>query len=245
MINILVGLIVAEQAGAHNTHHSKRISAYTTKSEAGYCVECDISRAQTQKQAQNLRMVRSAVTGANPAGMAAFVIENSGWGRSCDKFADGNSYGMLGQVITSEIHTGEYEVLMEGTPDLKRLCRSYDQMSRAEKEGLWVVIIAGMSFYESSCNANPPKHRGPFGILQGILQLHRGMEHYYSQSCKRNSSAKEITSIPCAMSMLRKQMGSNDALFSRRSYWEVLRPQARIGKAARIANAIKRYPYCH
>jgi hypothetical protein len=100
-----------------------------------------------------------------------------------------------------------------------------------------------MTHYESTCIVSESA-RGPHGTAAGLLQLHRGKEANYSSGCRNGDSGTAERSIICGMSMLNDQIERGEPLFSRRSYWDVLRPQGASRKSLRIQAVIGQYPAC-
>lgn len=198
----------------------------------------------------------------DPALQVAAVIDDLGYNERCNSFADKRGLGHLGRVIVNELTNGQYEHvgnLLNGSDDLKRACPRYDTLNTYEKAHVYVMLLASMSFFESSCDATSGlkrRVRGPNGALGGLIQLHKGKEDVYAPNCPRGASNKPETTLTCGLSMLNKQLDRQAAIFSPRSYWEVLRPKktfvkTKSGKrrqvqlARTVVGSLRELPLCH
>lgn len=181
-----------------------------------------------------------AATGAAATGVAeiAGVIEEMNFARSCTQMASARGYGPTGQVIARMLGEGSLPNLIEGSPDLTRACPAYGNLNLNQKKMVWVTVFTAMAHLESSCN-NSRTARGPNGRLRGLWQLHDGFEHRYAAGCRRGDSTSASGNAACSARMLDAQMARAGALFSRDSYWGVLRPQGepRPGGGRRIMKA--------
>ena len=198
----------------------------------------------------------------DPALQVAAVIDDLGYNDRCNGFADEKGLGRLGRVIVNEVTNGQYEHvgnLLKGSDDLKRACPRYDTLNTNEKAHVYVMLLASMSFFESSCDPTSGLKRrvqGPNGALGGLIQLHKGKENVYAPNCPRGASNKPETTLTCGLSMLNKQLERQDAIFSPRSYWDVLRPKktfvkTKSGKrrqvqlARTVVGSLRELPLCH
>ncbi|MBL7686800.1 MAG: hypothetical protein JNJ49_02115 [Bdellovibrionaceae bacterium] len=198
----------------------------------------------------------------DPALQVAAVIADLGYNKRCSAFADENGLGRLGKVVVNEISNGQFEHvgnLLNGSDDLKRACPRYDTLNTNEKAHVFVMLLASMSFFESSCDPTSGLKRrvqGPNGALGGLIQLHKGKENVYAPNCPRGASNKPETTLTCGLSMLNKQLDRQEAIFSPRSYWEVLRPKktfvkTKSGKrrqvqlARTVVGSLRELPLCH
>ena len=198
----------------------------------------------------------------DPALQVAAVIEDLGYNARCSAFANEKGLGRLGQVVVNEMTNGQFEHvgnLLKGSDDLKRACPRYDTLNTNEKAHVYVMLLASMSFFESSCDPTSGLKRrvqGPNGALGGLIQLHKGKENVYAPNCPRGASSKPETTLTCGLSMLNKQLERQDAIFSPRSYWDVLRPKktfvkTKSGKrrqvqlARTVVGSLRELPLCH
>lgn len=206
-----------------------------------YCREC---LEAGQPDADTLRDLRNTMSIAASAEQISAVSDKMNWGDACDQFTSDDEFGKWGNMIMKELKSNATPSLMEGSDDLKKLCPGYKSLNLENRQNVWVLIINAMAFYESSCNKNVTA-KGPNGKLIGLLQLHNGKEDVYAPNCKKGDGKTPAGTFRCGLSMLNSQLERGEDLFSRKSYWDVLRPQARSKKAAKIQRAIKSFPLCH
>ena len=180
----------------------------------------------------------------------AYLLGGTPVADACVAFMNKNQMvGNVGAAVYSELtqNTKLYPHLLDGG-SVNKYCRKYPEMSTQQKAFVWVFIMTTMAHFESSCSESA-KAKGPNGIAYGYFQLHKGSENFYaeeSKSCIKNASTNPILSSKCAVGMLEKQMDrSSGELFSRKSYWEVLRPQGHADKARIIAKALSRSSLCN
>jgi hypothetical protein len=120
-------------------------------------------------------------------------------------------------------------------------------MNLEKKSFIWVLILASIAHFESSCNAKASA-QGPNGIAYGYYQLHKGQEQNYDDKkgfCKKNASLSVQASSLCALAILEKQYRNDDMeLFNNKSYWDVLRPNGESKKSGLIRQALKNSSFC-
>lgn len=165
------------------------------------------------------------------------------YGTKCENFAEDGQVKKWGLIIEKEYDKDRHEALFAGPADVRRACPKYNIMNDEDKKGLWILIISAMTHYESTCFSTKT-NQGPNGTAAGLLQLHRGHEASYSSGCRNGDADNAERSIICGMSMLNLQIENRGALFSSKSYWDVLRPRGESRAAARIQSVIGQYPAC-
>jgi hypothetical protein len=207
-------------------------SAKTT--EAGACTDCYVRTESGLRMKDNMNFITDIIDQIN---------SKFKWANSCEKFSTENSLGQWGKAIRSDFMTSDYEYLEKGPRDIMRICPTYTKMKKADKANFWVLVFNAMAHYESSCDASATA-KGPNGSLKGLLQLHVGAEGKYAKSCENGDSKTPTDTFNCAFNMLNDQVRRDEDLFSRKSYWDVLRPQAASRKALKITAAIKAYVPC-
>ena len=219
-------------------------SATSGHFEAGApCRECSDMRAMAAT-AGSLRDIRNTLTANATAEQISAISDQMNWGDACDNFVSDDEFGKWANLVMKEMKSGENDSLIKGSDDLMKLCPGYQSLNLEGRQNVWVLIVNAMAFYESSCNQRS-KAQGPNGSLIGLLQLHRGKEDKYAPNCKKGDGSTPAGTFRCALSMLNSQLERGEPLFSRKSYWDVLRPQARSKKSIKIQNAIKSFPLCH
>lgn len=165
------------------------------------------------------------------------------WSSSCKQFADPTGFGLWGEHILRVINRSDYPELYRPSSDMKKTCPNFDNLRDSEKEYVWVMVLAGISFFESSCNKNA-QSMGPNGVAQGLLQLHLNQESQYDGDCLGGDSLHDKLSLSCGLSMLNNQLRREQKLFSQNSYWEVLRPKSPSDRAKEIAWSLLDYKPC-
>jgi len=170
-------------------------------------------------------------------------IIDAKYGDKCENFAGDGEVQKWGQIIEKEFDKNRHQALYNGPSDIIRYCNKYYNLNDEDRKGLWILIISAMTHYESTCIV-AEKAKGPNGTAGGLLQLHRGKEANYSNDCRNGDADTAGRSIICGMSMLNDQVERGEPLFSRKSYWDVLRPQGESKKAVRIQAVIGQYPAC-
>lgn len=165
---------------------------------------------------------------------------------------------MNGNMIAGEIGRGISQVFINNANRLPLLvhggsvntkyCRQYSKMTDKEKSMVWVFILTAMAHFESSCNKTVAA-KGPNGTAYGYYQLHKGHEDKYDGNtglCQKGDAGKPLAASKCTLAMLERQFDRDTGeLFSRRSYWDVLRPQGESQKAAVIRRALQRSSLCN
>lgn len=199
-----------------------------------------------------------ALNSSDAAAQIAAVMSDLEFSDKCSKFATPSGFGAWGEVIVDELMRGRGAALMEGTDDLRRACPNYDRLGTREKTYVWVKVFASMSFLESSCEPTAglrTEVQGPNGSLAGLLQLHKDREGRYAGGCRNQDSLNPLKTLRCGISMLDRQIEKTSSLFSKASYWGVLRPQGdvvqtrtrgkrRVVLAKMIVGGLKELPFC-
>jgi hypothetical protein len=133
--------------------------------------------------------------------------------------------------------------------NVTRYCSRYSAMSRDQRAFVWALIMTTIAHFESSCRITA-SIKGPNGRTWGFYQLHKGQESRYERGaknyCPKNASQDPKISTACALSMIDDQLKRTDGnLFSRDSYWDVLRPNGEARKADDIQRALARFSLCN
>ncbi|HWU42614.1 MAG TPA: hypothetical protein VN132_04215 [Bdellovibrio sp.] len=167
------------------------------------------------------------------------------WGDACENFASEDEFGKWAGMIMKELRKDGHEALIQGSDDLLKVCPNYSRLDIEGQRNVWVLIVNAMAFYESTCR-DDAKGRGPNGKLIGLLQLHAGKEDLYVKSglCQKGDGKTPQGTFRCGLAMMNEQLERGEGLFSRRSYWDVLRPQATEQKYKKIQKALRAYPLC-
>lgn len=149
------------------------------------------------------------------------------------------------KTVFNELSRKKYPLFFEpkAPSDLVKYCPNFYNLTDEEKKIIWLRVLDGMVFFESTCNPNA-KARGPNGTAYGLLQLHAGREHDYQRSCRKNDSKNGPRSLTCGLNMIHEQLDQSNKVFFSGSYWEVLRPRGRSQRAKTIASHIWYYPLC-
>lgn len=153
--------------------------------------------------------------------------------KACSKFATQNGLGKYGEEIKRAFQGNNFDSLLKGTADLRKVCPRFDQMRNDEKVELYTVILGGMAFYESTCREYV-KAQGPNGTLFGFFQLHKGKEPDYDEGrvCRPgDSNPKNGRMMQCTLSTLNRYVEISNKLFPNRgngeTYWETLQNNAK------------------
>ncbi|KYG62411.1 hypothetical protein AZI86_16390 [Bdellovibrio bacteriovorus] len=189
---------------------------------------------------RNLYSVEVAGAGAESIGKVNDLMR---FANKCDNFATLDDMGKWGQLILEELKRNRYTELYRGAPDLTQSCPNFNSMNDDGREVVWVMVVNAMAHLESSCTLNIPA-KGPNGALIGLLQLHNGAEQKYAKYCKKGDGKTAEGTFRCGLSMLEGQLSRDNSLFSRKSYWDVLRPQAKSQKYLKIQKALKNLSIC-
>ncbi len=206
----------------------------------GPCYACSTPSNST---ADSIRSVRNTITSQSSVNEIYNANEVMNFADKCEGFVDEEGLGKWGQTIVDELHKNRYEALYTGTNDLKAICPGFSSLNDNSKELVWVMIINAMVHLESSCDKTETA-RGPNGGLIGLLQLHLNRENVYANGCTRGDGKTPNGTFRCGLAMLNKQLTNDEALFSRKSYWDVLRPQARSQKYRKVRDAVQKLSVC-
>ena len=156
--------------------------------------------------------------------------------------------GPLGSSIYRRIALNgkAYPYLLRGG-DINNSCPKYRRMNEKQKGLVWVLVLTMIAHFESSCKLTA-NAKGPNGTVQGLYQLHKGKETEYTDdknACPKNASLNANQSSGCMLAMLNDQIEKmNGKLFAAKSYWDVLRPQAKSKRAKQIATTLRRSSLC-
>ncbi|MBC7741208.1 MAG: hypothetical protein H7061_03365 [Bdellovibrionaceae bacterium] len=180
---------------------------------------------------------------------SVYTLGNAPLSEDCTVFMQEDYFlGPLGQTVMSQMMSSpeNYKYLLHGG-SVNKYCPKYPNLKGREKVLVWVMIMTVMAQFESTCRKGA-SGSGPNGTAYGYFQLHVGKEQNYKggSACPKNASLDPKSATKCALAMLENQMQRTGGdLFSEYSYWEVLMPSKKIGKAHQIANAIKRLSLCN
>lgn len=216
--------------------------ANSTALEDPTCPSCRSSGGQAEL-ADEVRRIRNTVTFQSNLNQVYTSKALLKFSERCQNFVGEEGLGAWGEAIINEMHRERYEGLYQGTPDLFEICPGFKTLDDSSKELVWVMIVSAMVHLESSCN-NSEVAKGPNGVALGLLQLHKNREHKYSEGCNQGDAKSATGSLSCGLSMLNRQLQNDESLFSRRSYWDVLRPQSRSKKHLKIKEAVKNLTFC-
>ena len=168
----------------------------------------------------------------------------------CLIFLNKNDFlGPLGFTISKNFveHNSSLRELVHGG-EINNYCRNYSAMSLKQKSMVWVLVLAVVAHYESSCQVRA-RAKGPNGVANGLYQLHLGLEQDYDGgqgTCGKNASSNPVASSQCALGMLNYQMQKwNGHLFNNKSYWDVLRPNGASHRALDIKKALVHSNFCN
>lgn len=250
MIKTLISLSLlfsssAAWAVAHRTAESAR------RTQAQTCTNCSVAASKSSATDQ-IRSVRNTVSSQLSVTDIYSINEKMKFAERCDSFADDEGLGKWGTTIVTFMQADRlqqdsskrlYSELYEGSADLIALCPAFPKLNDNGKELVWVMIINAMVHLESSCK-KAETAQGPNGSLKGLMQLHQGKENKYARGCRRGDANSPDTTFRCSLSMLNRQLANDESLFSRRSYWDVLRPQARSQKYKKVKASIQKLSFC-
>lgn len=149
-------------------------------------------------------------------------------------------------VVLEEITENKYPQFLnpKSNSDLIKFCPNFMNLSNYEKKVIWLRIIDGIVYYESTCKPTARAH-GPNGIAYGLMQLHLGREQDYQRYCNRYDSKTPGRTLICGLNMLHEQLDQYKDVFFSGSYWDVLRPKGVSRKAKSIASHLWYFPKCH
>lgn len=162
----------------------------------------------------------------------------------CTEFSGKNDLGRWSRYAYDLLDPIDHANIFNGASDLSQNCPRYSRMDIDEKKHVWVLILTSMSFLESHCKTKAKNSNAPNGIANGILQLHKGSEGSYSKDCRNGDSETAQRSLRCAASMLDDQLGRDKELYSKKSYWDVLRPNG-TGVYQVVQSALRTYHSCN
>lgn len=231
-------LLISSIAWSFDPNSQERVRPFQGASAP--CYDCSNTKNST---AENLRTIRNTVTAKSSVSDIYNTNEVMNFANKCEGFADEEGLGKWGQTIVDELHRSRYEALYTGTQDLKEICPGFNSLNDNSKELVWVMIINAMVHLESSCDKTETA-RGPNGGLIGLLQLHVNKEHVYAKGCNRGDGRTASGTFRCGLAMLNRQLMNDETLFSRKSYWDVLRPQARSQKFRKVQAAVRKLSVC-
>lgn len=222
---------------------AKPYSALQRESRLQGTTPCTTCTRPAEQSLEQIRDIQNILTVDANAENIFDINEIMNFADRCEPFAGEQDLGKWGFIIVNQMHRERYEELYKGSPDLVRVCPNYHGLNDDGKELVWVMILNAMAHLESSCDKTS-KAKGPNGSLVGLLQLHRGRENAYAEGCRVGDGNTPAGTFRCALSMINGQLERDDALFSRKSYWDVLRPQARSQKYLKVQAAIKKLSIC-
>ncbi len=201
----------------------------------------NISMTQLEKQiSKELEQIEKTIDAKQEIAMA---IQANKWAQACGQFTTKESLGGWGQAIMNAVTLEKTPFLIYGAKDFDKYCPLYGNLSVKNKQHVWVLVLTAMAFFESSCE--PARSGvGPNGELMGLLQLHLDKEYQYSKGCRKGDSRTARGNITCGLSMLNDQLARGEPLFSPKSYWDVLIPQAKTKRALQIMTVLKHNGLC-
>ncbi|MBS1970681.1 MAG: hypothetical protein JSU04_10255 [Bdellovibrionales bacterium] len=236
----VISLILVSQSWAELQGNGYRVES-NLGSECIDCQNGDSPMDALMRFTQNMSVITDGVLDIE------IISDKFNYAEKCDNFAakENGELNKWGTVITREIEKERCAPLLnQGPRDIKNYCPNFKNMDPLDKKALYVLIMAAMTHYESSCNFRE-KAPGPNGTAAGLLQLHKGKEQKYSSGCRQNDSLNAERSLACGVAMVCDQTaGRGENLFSSASYWEVLRPRGRSQKAKKIMAAIRKFGPC-
>lgn len=233
-LSLIASLMLLSSAGWAKSHQS-------VFNEAGaVCYSCTSS---TNVLTSHVRDLRNTVTAKASVNDIFNANETLNFADKCENFVDEEGLGKWGNTIVQEMHQTRYQALYQGTADLKAICPGFSSLNDNSKELVWVMILNAMVHLESSCDKTETA-RGPNGRLVGLPQLHRNREEFYAPGCERGDGQNPSSTFRCGLSMLDRQLARDESLFSRKSYWDVLRPQARSQKYRKVQAAVRKLSVC-
>ena len=237
-------LVAGSLVQAHNAHAS--LGSYDSMElDSKQANFIDIRSSYQMQQLnrellENLYKVEVSDAGSESVARVNDMLNFAG---KCDSFATLKDMGQWGTLILNEMKRTHYTELYRGAPDLTNACPNFSSMNDEGREVVWVMVVNAMAHLESSCTLGIPA-KGPNGALIGLLQLHNGAEQKYAKYCKKGDGKTAEGTFRCGLSMLEGQLSRDNALFSRKSYWDVLRPQAKTQKYLKIQKALKNLSIC-
>jgi hypothetical protein len=210
-----------------------------SSSDEGYCKSCVVKKLN-RELLKSLYEVEVADINSEAIAKVNGLLN---FADKCNSFATLNEMGQWGDLILEELKRNRYNELYRGASDLTDACPNFSSMTEDGREVVWVMVVNAMAHLESSCSLGAPA-KGPNGSLIGLLQLHNGAEQKYGKYCKKGDGKTAEGTFRCGLSMLEGQLSRDNSLFSRKSYWDVLRPQAKSQKYLKIQKALKNLSIC-
>jgi hypothetical protein len=212
----------------------------------------NLSESKIRNSKGTVSFNKSAKLEVNPkiAKAVEKVAKKMRYAERCqDEFMSADGLGPWGKYIKKELSRKHYTNLLNNEKAFRGFCPGFRTMSTQERKSLWVFIVMSMSHYESSCRPKV-QAQGPYGIANGLLQLHAGAENKYlhwdqKRICRRGDSNNPIESIQCTLAMLSGQVKRHNSVFFEGSYWDVLRnSNENDTHAYKIKRAIRMIPGC-
>lgn len=177
-------------------------------------------------------------------------------GTQCDNFisSDGNGdYGPWGDTVVSYIRaTGEdSEFLKDDIFKFETICPSWKNLNRAEREHVWVWIMASIAKVESTCNPKARNGQSTNGVAVGLLQLDekKAARSWRGEACKIPSVLQPENNIKCGLDIMEEMLKgkegdykSNGSIYGKgsNSYWQHLKKKDGGG----IVDLISLNPLC-
>lgn len=232
---------------------------------------CEGCMAQpTNPTQQAVQIARNTIIHDQAGVITAQRLDYWGIGKVCSKFADANGFGPYGKLISDIMKPETHAALFAGTDDIISRCKPFSTFDDQQKKDFYTYLFAHLAYAESSCD--PTAHAaGPNGRAQGLVALHKNLEHKYTakdqflNKCNKGDSKTAEKSLRCGLAMLDGQLAVKSELFARTGYWGPFTPQTKkrvtvalqdpknperrlksktMNVNAFIKHAIKIYPYC-
>lgn len=158
-------------------------------------------------------------------------------------FKPDGSFGKVGATAQKVISSPKFNILRTSLEhsDVASVCPNFIKMSREQREGFWVWVLAGIEFQESHCGRVHRKDPMANGRIKGRLSVPVNGKAY-SDSCVNIEN--DEGQIGCGLSLILRELNrSEDAkLFSPRAYYGVQRPKSAGHKGFR--KFVASYPVC-
>lgn len=209
------------------------------KTEARACLDCYTGKTTSPDELE--RFIVNMKNFTNNTLYIKLIADKMGYAKKCDNFVGEGKVNPWAKVLKSELSKKRYKKLLDnGSRDIVRYCPNYHNMKTEDKKSLYVLVMVGKAFFESSCDPKK-KTQGPNGIAKGLVQLHAGHEDEYNpRDCRIGDANNPKRSLICGLSLVHKQVIRNGQnLFSDASHFEVLMPNPK-SKAAKKVQAAKK-----